>query len=323
MSVRIMISEDGFKALNEVFSIQKEFGPFVKSPDPNDLEKALKLMEIGKENGSSKFTKPILFNIIKALLIQQKWAEKVEGEIENKEDEPNSDDENEEVKNMENIVQKEEKSKKEKKSLNVNHVQDNENDQNGEGSEKTLNVNNERKNVHSNMCKLYRVGKCKYGMRGKTKDKRGNTCQFEHPPICQKFRMFEKNPEKGCLEKECDKLHYNFCKWYHDCKNKEDCKFYHPKQGKQTKPMRSNNQNSFQPREGSRPERRFEYNNRDSSEKTNFLGHRYPPQVTSRVWENQDHQYKQTGPENMREQRLRDILSNMENMFQQAKSIMQ
>ena len=32
---------------------------------------------------------------------------KVEGEIENKEDEPNTDDENEEVKNLENKVQKE------------------------------------------------------------------------------------------------------------------------------------------------------------------------------------------------------------------------
>ena len=50
MSVRIKISEDGFKALNEVFSNQKEFGPFVKSPDPNDLIKALKLMETNKAN---------------------------------------------------------------------------------------------------------------------------------------------------------------------------------------------------------------------------------------------------------------------------------
>ena len=33
MSVRIKISDDGCKALNEVFSNQKEFGPFVKSPD--------------------------------------------------------------------------------------------------------------------------------------------------------------------------------------------------------------------------------------------------------------------------------------------------
>ena len=82
MSVRIKINDDGYEALKEVFTNQKECGPFVKSLDPNDLIKALKLMEIGTENNSNKFTKPILFNIIKALLIQQKWAEKVEGEIE-------------------------------------------------------------------------------------------------------------------------------------------------------------------------------------------------------------------------------------------------
>ena len=197
MSVRIKINEDGYEALNEVLTNLKECGPFVKSPDPCDLLKALKLLEIGTENKSNKFTKPILFNILKALLINQKWAEIVEGEIENKEDEPNTDDENEEDKNLENKVKKEEKSKKEKKSLNVNHVQDNENDQNGKGSEKTLNVNNERKNLHSNVCKFYRSAKCKYGRTGKTKDYRGNTCQYEHPPICQEFKKFEKT-EKGC-----------------------------------------------------------------------------------------------------------------------------
>ena len=81
--------------------------------------------------------------------------------------------------------------------MNVNIVQDNENDQNGKGSEKTLNVNNERKNLHSNVCKFYRSAKCKYGRTGKTKDYRGNTCQYEHPPICQEFKKFEKT-EKGC-----------------------------------------------------------------------------------------------------------------------------
>ena len=103
-------------------------------------------------------------------------------------------------------------------------------------------------------------------MTGKTKDKRGNTCQFEHPPIFQKFRMFEKNPEKGCLEKECDKLHYNFCKWYHDCKNKENC---------------------FQTREEDRPfqpkKRTYEHDNWESHENINFLGQHYPFQVSSWV----------------------------------------
>ena len=331
MSVRIKINDDGYEALKEVFTNLKECGPFVKSPDPSDIVKALKLLEIGTENSSNKFTKPILFNILKALLINQKWAEIVEGEIENKEDEPNTDDENEEVKNLENIVQKEEKSKKEKKSLNVNHVQDNENDQNGEGSEKTVIVNNVRKNLHSNVCKFYRLAKCRYGMTGKTKDKRGNTCQFEHPPICQKFRMFEKNPEKGCLEKECDKLHYDFCKWYHDCKNEENCKFYHPKR-KQTKLMKSNNQPSFQTRDGSRPiqanKNSHECNNCKSSEEMNFLGQHFPSRVASRVWENQSpaYQFKQpfSSQENVLEQNkkeMKGILTSMEMWFNKAKSL--
>ena len=341
MSVRIKISEDGFKALNEVFSNQKEFGPFVKSPDPNDLIKALKLMETGKENGSSNLTKPILFNILKALLIQQKWADRVEGEIENVEEESNTEEsnefeENEEVNNefdrkdLENKVQKVEKSKTEEKPLNVNHVHDNENHQNGE-VKKTLNVNNERKNLHNNVCKFYRLAKCSHGMTGKIKDKRGNTCQFDHPTICQKFRMFERNPEKGCLEKECDKLHYNFCKWYHDCKNMEDCKFYHPKR-KQTKLMKNNNQSSFEHRDGSRPlqTKKNECNNCDSSKKMNFLG-QYPSQVPSLVWENQKqsqaYQYKQpfSGPENIQEQNkkeMKNIFTDIEKLFNHAKSIM-
>ena len=345
MSVRIKISEDGFKALNEVFSIQKEFGPFVKSPDPNDLVKALKLMETGKENGSSNLTKPILFNILKALLIQQKWADRVEGEIENVEEESNTEESNEFVekeevnnefdrKDLENKVQKVEKSKTEEKPLNVNHVHDNVNHQNGKGSgsvKKTLNVNNERKNLHNNVCKFYRLAKCRYGMTGKTKDKRGNTCQFEHPPICQKFRMFEKNPEKGCLEKECDKLHYDFCKWYHDCKNEENCKFYHPKR-KQTKLMKSNNQPSFQTRDGSRPiqanKNSHECNNCKSSEEMNFLGQHFPSRVASRVWENQSpaYQFKQpfSSQENVLEQNkkeMKGILTSMEMWFNKAKSL--
>ena len=50
MAVRIKFNNDGLNALNEVFSDQKEFGPFVKGSDPNDLMLALKLMEKGTEN---------------------------------------------------------------------------------------------------------------------------------------------------------------------------------------------------------------------------------------------------------------------------------
>ena len=82
---------------------------------------------------------------------------------------------------------------------------------------------------------------------------------------------------------------------------------------------------SFQPRDGSRPKREYERSSWESSEKMNFLGQRYPPQVTSRVLENQAHQYQQPlpGQENMREERMRDLLTNMEKLFHQAKSIMQ
>ena len=298
MSVRIKINEDGYEALNEVFTNQKECGPFVKSPDNNDLVKALKLMEIGKENGSTKFTKPILFNIIKALLIQQKWAEKVEGE-DDKIEEVNDSDEN--------------------KGDETENGEKDQNDEKSKSVKEPLNANNERKNLHSNVCKFYKLAKCKYGMTGKNKDWRGNICQYDHPPICQEYRKFERNREKGCRGKECDKLHYNFCKLYRDCKDMDNCGFYHPKR-KQTKPMPS-----FQPRDESRPRREYERSSWESSEKMNFLGQRYPPQVTSQVWENRAHQYQQPlpGPENMREERMRDLLTNMEKLFHQAKSIMQ
>ena len=326
MSVRIKISEDGYKALNEVFSIQKEFGPFVKGSDSNDLMLALKLMENGKENGSSKFTKPMLFNIIKALLIQQKWADKVEGEIENVEDEPNTEEsseidendvhENEEVKNeidrkdRENKVQNEEKSKTEKKLLNVKHV-----------------------------CNFYRSAKCIYGMTGKTKDKRGNICQHDHPPICMKFKLFENHREKGCQDIDCDKMHVKHCKYFNTCKDykaghndKDNCRFYHPKK-KQKFQVKGNIQTSFQPKEENRYLQENKSNHYGISEKRNFLGQHCPSQVSSWVWENQSqnqsqaYQYKQpfSGPENMQEQNkkeMKDLFTNMEKLFNHAKSIM-
>ena len=266
-------------------------------------------MEKGVELKSTKVQKEHLVSFVKAVVIHQGWVEEIV--------QPTGDDETGEVNDSDEDQE--------------NEMDDVENDQKSERSksvEKPFNVNIEKKNLHSNVCKFYRSAKCKYGMTGKTEDKRGNICQYDHPPICQEFRKFEKNPEKGCQEKECDKMHYNFCKWYHDCKDMDNCKFYHPKR-KQRKPMKSNNQPSFQHRDGSRPTRRYECNNCDSSEKTNFLGQHYPPKVMSWVWENQNQsqarQYKQpfTGPGNMQEQKMRDLFTNMEKMYNEAKSIMQ
>ena len=314
LKMKFKLKETGTKSIQEILNSQlSNVGPFSKEADQSDIMSGLsdlwKAMEKGVELKSTKVQKGHLFSFVKAVAIHQGWVEEI---VQSSEDdkivEVNDSDEDQE-----------------------SEIDDDENDQKNERSksvEKPLNVNIERKNLDSNVCKFYRLAKCKYGMTGKNKDKRGNICQYDHPPICHEYRKFEKNPEKGCREKECDKMHYNFCKWYRDCKDMDNCKFYHPKR-KQKKPMKSNNQPSFQHRDGSRPTRKYECNNCDSSEKTNFLGQHYPPKVMSWVWENQNQsqarQYKQpfTGPGNMQEQKMRDLFTNMEKMYNEAKSIMQ
>ena len=279
-----------------------------------------------------------LVSFVKAIAIHQGWVEEIV--------QPTGDDETGEVNNDEvNDSDEDQESK----------TDDDENDQKIERSksvEKALNVNSERKNLHNNVCKFYRSAKCKYGITGKDKDKRGNICQYDHPPICHEYRKFEKNPEKGCKEKECVKMHYNFCQWYHDCKDMDNCKLYHPKR-KQTK---LKNQPSFQHRDGSRPKREYECKNCDSSEKTNqgsfqtrdenrpsqtkkrtdehnswesyekmnFLGQHYPSQIPSWVWENRSpaYPYKQpfSNQGNMQDQHkkeMRGILTSMEKLFNQ------
>ena len=257
-----------------------------------------------------------LVSFVKAIAIHQGWVEEiVQPTGDDETGEVNNDEVNDSDEDQESETDGDENGQKIERSKSV---------------EKALNVNSEKKNLHSNVCKFYRVAKCKYGMTGKNKDKRGNTCQFEHPPICQKFRMFERNPEKGCQEKECVKLHYNFCKWYHECKNEENCKFYHPPR-KQTKLMKGNNQPSFQTRDGSRPiqaKNSHECNNCKSSEEMNFLGQHFPSRVASRVWENQSpaYQFKQpfSSQENVLEQNkkeMKGILTSMEMWFNKAKSL--
>ena len=306
LKMKFKLNETGNKSVQEILNSQfKNVGPFSKEADQSDIMSGLsdlwKAMEKGVELKSTKVQKDHLFSFVKAVAIHQGWVEEII--------QPSGDNETGEVNDGDEDQD--------------NEIDDDEKDQIDERSKpvtKTLNVNIERKNLHSNVCKFYRSAKCKYGMTGKNKDKKGNICQYDHPPICQEYRKFEKNPEKGCKEKECVKMHYNFCQWYHDCKDMDNCKFYHPKR-KITKPMKSNNQHSFQPKDESRP-KRAECNNCDSSEKTNFLGQRHPPHVTSRVWENQAHQYKQPflGTEKMQEERMRDLFTNM---FHQVKSIMQ
>ena len=79
---RIKIEDEQFESLNEIFTNQKEFGPFVKGSDQNDLKAVLMMMSKGTEEKSTKVNKEHLFNIVKALLMQLKLAEKVEVEVE-------------------------------------------------------------------------------------------------------------------------------------------------------------------------------------------------------------------------------------------------
>ena len=321
LRMKFKLNETGNESIQEILNSQfKKVGPFSKESDQNDIMSGLsdlwKAMEKGVELKSTKVQKGHLFSFVKAVAIHQGWVEEI---VQSSEDEEivevnDSDEDQENESDDVEIDQKSEKSKSVKKPLNVNI---------------------ERKNLHSNVCKFYRSAKCKYGVSGKDKDYKGNICQYDHPPICHEYRKFEKNPEKGCKEKECVKMHYNFCQWYHDCKDMDNCKLYHPKR-KQTKLKKSNNQPSFQPRDGSRPKRAYECKNCDSSEKTNqgsfqtrdekmnFLGQHYPSQIPSWVWENRSpaYPYKQpfSNQGNMQDQHkkeMRGILTSMEKLFNQ------
>ena len=309
--IRIKIGDDKFETLNDIFTNQKEFGPFVKGSDPNDLKLALMMMSKGTEV-SSKLNKEHLINIVKAFLMHLRLAEKVEIE----------DDQSNSIQSEINEMAEE------------NVIEDDQSDKIGEKSEPAKNIKQERK-ILQNVCKFYRAGKCIYGMSGKNRDKRGNICPYEHPEICKKYKMFE-DKEKGCQINDCNKMHVKHCKYYNTCKDYKDndnCRFYHPKK-KQKLQVKGNNQTSFQPKEENRylqeNKRKFECNNCVSSENKDFLGQKYPSQISSWVWENQSqaHQYKQpfTGPEKMQEQnklnQMKGILKNMEMLFHQANSTM-
>jgi hypothetical protein len=313
--IRIKIGDDKFETLNDIFTNQKEFGPFVKGSDPNDLKLALMMMSKGTEV-SSKLNKEHLNNIVKAFLMHLRLAEKVEIK----------DDQSKSIQSEINGMAEEEV------------IEDDQSDKTGEKSEPAKNIKQERK-ILQNVCKFYRAGKCIYGMSGKNRDKRGNICPYEHPEICKKYKMFE-DKEKGCQIKDCNKMHVKHCKYYNTCKDykaghndNNNCRFYHPKK-KQKLQVKGNNQTSFQPKEENRylqeNKRKFECNNCASSENKDFLGQKYPSQISSWVWENQSqaHQYKQpfTGPEKMQEQnklnQMKGMLKSMEMLFHQAKSTM-
>ena len=80
------------------------------------------------------------------------------------------------------------------------------------------------------ICRYYKLGRCTYGISGKTSDD-GSVCRYAHPKKCSKFMRFA-HESGGCplRHSECSMLHPIVC--YHAkhgrvCHNRE-CTLLHP-----------------------------------------------------------------------------------------------
>ena len=212
MPGRIKIGVDQFETLNGIFTEQNEFGPFVKG-DQNNLKAVLMMMSNGTED-KAKVNKEHLFNIIKALLVQQKLAEKVE----NEEIQTNANQ------SKENVDEKDEiKSPSEDKN------------------EKDKNENDNKDKV----CYFFRTKSCKHGKSGKVPDKSGNQeCSYNHPKsVCMKFKSYG-DTDKGCQDNQCKKLHVVHCRHFISgkCDLGKKCKFFHQKNLQKKPQEKKNNQ---------------------------------------------------------------------------------
>jgi hypothetical protein len=192
VKMKIKLNDDGVKVIQEILTTQfNQFGPFSKDGDQSDVLVAIRAMETGGEMKSNKVKKEHLSNIIKALIAHQNWAEKFDQTNEADVTEQIGNENGSEINNVEDDQDEE--------------IEDDQSDQIGEKSEPAKNIKQERK-ILQNVCKFYRAGKCIYGMSGKSRDKRGNICPYEHPEICKKYKMFE-DKEKGCQIDDCNKMH--------------------------------------------------------------------------------------------------------------------
>ena len=212
MPGRIKIGVDQFETLNGIFTEQNEFGPFVKG-DQNNLKAVLMMMSNGTE-GKAKVNKEHLFNIIKALLVQQKLAEKVE----NEEIQTNANQ------SKENVDEKDEiKSPSEAKDEKVKNENDNK----------------------DKVCYFFRTKTCKHGKSGDVPDKSGNQrCSYNHPKaVCMKFKNYG-DTDKGCQDNQCKKMHVVHCKHFMSgkCDHGKKCKFFHQKNLQKKPQEKKNNQ---------------------------------------------------------------------------------
>ena len=207
MPGKIKIGVDQFETLNGIFTEHIEFGPFVKG-DQNDLKAVLMMMSKGTEEKSNKVNKEHLFNIIKALLVQQKLAEKVE----------------------------------------IDEIQTNANqsEENGdENNDEKVKIGNDNKDLKDKVCYFFRTKTCKHGKSGDVPDKSGNQrCSYNHPKaVCMKFKNYG-DTDKGCQDNQCKKMHVVHCKHFMSgkCDHGKKCKFFHQKNLQKKPQEKKNNQ---------------------------------------------------------------------------------
>jgi hypothetical protein len=225
MSGRIKIGVDEFESINDILTKQKEFGPFVKGSDPNDLKVALMMMSKGTECTSNKLNKEHLFNMIKAILMHQRLAEKVEIEIEDVQTNSNQSeikvDGNDEIESL---------SEDKDTTKNPTDVK----------KEKE----NDSKDLKNKVCYFFRTKSCQHGRSGNIPDKSGNKCSYNHPSsVCKKFENYG-DTDKGCQDSQCNKMHVVHCRHFilGKCNLDKKCKFFHQKNLQKKPQVTKNNQ---------------------------------------------------------------------------------
>ena len=204
------------------------------------------MMSKGTEGGSSKLNKEHLNNIIKALLMHQKLAEKVEIE----DDQSNSNQS--EIK--EDVIENEDKQSppEDKKPTNVKNEKE-----------------NDSKDLKDKVCYFFRTKSCQHGRSGNIPDKSGNKCSYNHPSsVCKKFENYG-DTDKGCQDSQCNKMHVVHCRHFilGKCNLDKKCKFFHQKNLQKKPQVTKNNQH----RGAKANEKSSENQNEKSSENQNKI----------------------------------------------------
>lgn len=77
---------------------------------------------------------------------------------------------------------------------------------NASNSKNTYNsVKNSDDNKKTNICKFYKTHSCKYGRSGKK-------CNYAHPKVCYKYKIFGRDTKRGCTSQSCTHYHPVICK---------------------------------------------------------------------------------------------------------------